>query len=115
MVELETTSCKTRELGTSLYARCFGTGRSQIRPSSGCSGDVLPVKDLEGLLQALDLLLPPGHAVLVAHPAVHAGGLQLLVVGQRRVDLLLLKGLLLVLLLRRLVLHVLRLLRLVHR
>merc|ERR1719171_752558 len=79
--------------------------------------DVLPVQDTERLLERLDLLLAARHAVLVAHASVHARRLELVVVRKSRVELLL-RALqvrllrsqrrLLVGLLRRLVLHVLR-------
>merc|ERR1719252_213854 len=58
-----------------------------IRSTS--SGNVLPVEDLERLLQGLDLLLPPGDAFLVADARAHTRGLQLLEVGERGVQLFL--------------------------
>merc|ERR1719506_2774383 len=76
------------------------------------------------LLERLDLLLAARHAVLVAHTSIHARRLELVVVRKSRVELLLralqvrlLRGQssLLVGLLRRLVLHVLRVRRTVHR
>merc|ERR1719506_76732 len=76
------------------------------------------------LLERLDLLLAARHAVLVAHTSIHARRLELVVVRKSRVELLLralqvrlLRGQssLLVRLLRRLVLHVLRVRRAVHR
>ena len=71
----------------------------------------------------LDLLLAASDAVLVRDTSVHARRLQLVVVGQSRVELLLRalqvrllrrQGALLVRLLRRLVLHVLGVRRAVH-
>merc|ERR1719265_51108 len=87
------------------------------------SPDVLTTEDPQGLLEGLDLLLPPRHALLVALAHVHAVRLQLLEVVERGVELLLgpLKiclllrhDLLLVLLLLRLVLDVRGLGRLVN-
>merc|ERR1719313_3281019 len=86
--------------------------------------DILAVEDAKRLLERLDLLLAACDAVLVADTRVHAGRLQLVVVRESCVELLLralqvrlLRGQssLLVGLLRRLVLHVLRVRRTVHR
>merc|ERR1719375_1455968 len=60
-----------------------------LRIRSTSSGNVLPVEDLERLLQGLDLLLPPGDAFLVADARAHTRGFQLLEVGERGVQLFL--------------------------
>merc|ERR1719321_2037633 len=86
--------------------------------------DILAVEDAQGLLKRLDLLLAASDAVLVRDTGVHARRLQLVVVGQSRVELLLRalqvsllrrQGALLVRLLRRLVLNVLGVGSAVHR
>merc|ERR1719388_43993 len=69
--------------------------------------EVLTVEDLQGLLEGLDLLLPPGHLLLVGLAGGDALGLQLLEVLHRAVRLLLGERLLLILLQGLLVLHVL--------
>merc|ERR1719160_1343498 len=85
--------------------------------------DILTVEDPQGLLKRLDLLLAASDAVLVRDTGVDAGRLELVVVGQSRVELLLRalqvrllrrQGALLVRLLRRLVLDVLGVRRAVH-
>merc|ERR1719428_867826 len=92
--------------------------------ASHSSCNVLTVEDAEGLLQRLDLLLPPRDTILIADTGINTRGLELLIVRKSSVKLLLraievclllLKRLLLVLLLARLVLNVLRLLSLVNR
>merc|ERR1719160_2051608 len=91
---------------------------------STCLRNILPVKNAEGLLQRLDLLLTTCNTVLIALTCINAGWLQLFVVCKRCVQLLLgsiqislslLKSLLVVLLLAGLVLDVLGLLSLVDR
>merc|ERR1719428_1787818 len=109
----------------SLNSRCRVVEKtSSIRCSLLQERDVLPVEDAKRLLEGLDLLLAARHAVLVAHTSVHARRLELVVVRESCVELLLrtlqvrlLRGQssLLVGLLRRLVLHVLRVRRAVHR
>merc|ERR1719263_348410 len=49
--------------------------------------DVLAGKDLERLLEGLDLGLPALDALLVAHSRVHAARLELLVVRKRGIQL----------------------------
>merc|ERR1719158_252794 len=81
--------------------------------------NVLTVEDAKGLLQRFNLFLATGDTVLVALTSIHAGWLELLVIGKCcvqfllctiKVSLGLLKSLLMILLLARLVLDVLGLL-----
>merc|ERR1719379_2289261 len=90
---------------------------------ASCLRNVLAVEDTEGFLQRLDLFLPAGNTVLVAHTCIYTRRLQLLIVRKRcielflcaiKIRLLLLKRLLLVLLLPGLVLDVLCLLSLIN-
>merc|ERR1719428_2195612 len=92
--------------------------------ASHSSCNVLTVEDAEGLLQRLNLLLPPRDAILIADTSINTRGLELLIVRKSsiklllraiKISLLLLQCLLLILLLTRLVLNVLRLLGLVNR
>ena len=61
----------------------------EVNPEEDAHLNVFSVEDLEGFLQTLDLLLAAGDTLLVGDTGVNAVGFQLVIVGERGVELLL--------------------------
>merc|ERR1719379_2482820 len=87
IARLATPRVKPERKGTAIHSRPFHHSYRNSRFLARSALDILAGEDLKRLLQGLDLGLATRDALFVAHARVDAARLQLVVVGQRRVQL----------------------------